>query len=141
MRIYPPALPCSVLVRTLSTGQPHSLSANGGVLRLEAPQYLSTGNSKHEISGDFLGMITWRSDKLDDRLLIWNWKTGVLLVSMVRSPPHKALLEKKTHLTCVKNLISQPIRVGSWFDPVFSFLDDRHFVIPSVLAERASEIV
>jgi len=31
--------------------------------------------------------------------------------------------------------------VGCWFDPVFSFLDDRHFVIPSVLAERPSEIV
>ena len=31
--------------------------------------------------------------------------------------------------------------MGSWFDPVFSFLDDRHFVIPAVLAERPSEIV
>ena len=31
--------------------------------------------------------------------------------------------------------------MGSWFDPVFSFLDDLHFVIPSVLAERPSEIV
>jgi len=43
------------------------------------------GNSKHEICGDLLGMITWRSDKLDDRLLIWNWKTGVFHVNMVRA--------------------------------------------------------
>jgi len=35
-------------------------------------------------------MITWRGDKLDDRLLIWNWKTGILLVNMVRAL-HKPL--------------------------------------------------
>jgi hypothetical protein len=29
--------------------------------------------------------------------------------------------------------------VVNWFELVFSFLDDRHFVIPSVLAERSSE--
>ena len=31
--------------------------------------------------------------------------------------------------------------MGNYFDPVFSFLDDRHFVIPSVLAERPNEIL
>jgi len=37
---------------------------------------------------------------------------------------------------------AQPIRVGSLHDAVFSFLDDRHFVIPSVLSdpERPGEI-
>jgi len=92
MCIYSRALPCSVLVRALSTGRPHTLSANGGVLRLEASQYPSSGCSKHEISGDFLGMTTWRGDKWDDRLLIWNWKTGVLHVNMVRATsakPHR----------------------------------------------------
>jgi len=67
-------LPCSVLVRTLPTGR---------VLRLEASQYPSTGNRKHEICSDVLDMITWRGDKLDDRLLVWNWKTSILLVNMV----------------------------------------------------------
>jgi len=47
----------------------------------------------------------------------------------------------RTHLTCCEHLIVQPIRVGNLFDPVFSFLDDRHFVIPSVLAERPSEFL
>jgi hypothetical protein len=40
-----------------------------------------------------------------------------------------------------KNLIAQPIKVGNYFDAVFSFLDERHFVIPSVLAERSNEIL
>ena len=31
--------------------------------------------------------------------------------------------------------------MGSLFNPVFLFLDDRHFVIPSVLAERSSEFL
>ena len=84
-RIYSPEVPCSVLVRALSTGQPHPLSANEGILHLESSQNPSTGNSKHEICGDFLGMIAWRGDKWDDRLLIWNWKTGILLVNMVRA--------------------------------------------------------
>jgi hypothetical protein len=30
---------------------------------------------------------------------------------------------------------AQPIRVGTFHDAVFSFLDDRHFVIPSVLSD------
>lgn len=47
----------------------------------------------------------------------------------------------RTHLICCETLVAQPIRVGNWFDAVFSFLDDRHFVIPSVLAERPGEIV
>jgi hypothetical protein len=37
--------------------------------------------------------------------------------------------------------IAQPIQVGSYFEAVFTFLDDRHFVIPSVLSERTGEIV
>ena len=47
----------------------------------------------------------------------------------------------RTHLTCCEHLIVQSIRVGNLFDPVFSFLHDRHFVIPSVLAERPSEFL
>ena len=54
------------------------------------------------------------------------------------SPPQSSIV--RTHLIYCENLIEQPIRVGSWFDPVFSFLD-RHFVVPSVLAERPGEIV
>jgi hypothetical protein len=79
-------------VRALSTGQPHALSANEGVLRLEASQCPSQWNSKHEICGDFLGMVAWRRDRLDDRLLIWNWKTGVFHVNMVRALSHRAIL-------------------------------------------------
>jgi hypothetical protein len=85
------SLPCSLYVRALSTGQPHALSANEGVLRLEPSHIPAPGNSKHEICGDFLGIITWRSDKRGyDSLLIWNWKTGVLHVNMVRAPPHRS---------------------------------------------------
>ena len=54
------------------------------------------------------------------------------------SPPST----NRTHLILSrKNLIAQPIKVGNWFEPVFSFLDHRHFVIPSVLAERSNEIL
>jgi hypothetical protein len=67
----------------LSTGQSHPLSANGGVLYLELLRRPSQGNSKHEISGDFLGMIMQSSDVFDERLFIWNWKTGIMLVEMV----------------------------------------------------------
>jgi len=58
---------------------------------LEISQYTSTGNSKHEIYGDLLGMVTWRSDKLDDHMIIWNWKTAVLFINMVRGL-HKAIV-------------------------------------------------
>ena len=70
---------------SLSIGQPHPLSANGGVLYLDPSRYPSLGNSNHEISGDFLGMITESSKVLDDRLFIWNWKTGIIHVKMVLS--------------------------------------------------------
>ena len=72
-----------IFLFALSTGQPHPLSANEGVLCLEPSRRHSLGNSKHEISGDFLGMITQRSDVFDDRLFIWNWKTGIIHVKMV----------------------------------------------------------
>ena len=35
----------------------------------------------------------------------------------------------------------QQIRVGNLYDSVFAFLDDHHFVVPSVFEERPSEIV
>ncbi|KAF8467487.1 hypothetical protein DFH94DRAFT_296796 [Russula ochroleuca] len=78
----------NVLVRQLSTGRPHPLSANGGVLHVDQPLRPSLGNSKHEISGDFLGMITKNYKSFDYRLLIWNWKTGNVFVKMVRALPH-----------------------------------------------------
>jgi hypothetical protein len=37
--------------------------------------------------------------------------------------------------------IAQPIQVGSGHEAVFSFLDDHHFVIPSIASERPNEIV
>ena len=77
-------IPYSVFVCALSTGQPHPLSDNEGVLHLEPCRSPARGNSKHEISGDFLGMITESRNALDDRLVIWNWKTGIILVRMVR---------------------------------------------------------
>ncbi len=67
----------------MSTGQSHPLSTNGGVLHLEQSRRPYLGNSKHEIIGDFVGMTTQSSEALDDRLFIWNWKTGVLHVKMV----------------------------------------------------------
>ena len=121
MCIYSRVLTCSVLVRALSTGQPHSLSANGGVLHLEPSQYPFFGSSKREISGDFLGIITWRSDEFDNRLLIWDWKTGVLHVNMP--------------------LVRVPSTERMAFGGTFAFLDDRHFVISCVLIGRPGEIV
>ena len=82
---------------------------------------------------------SWRSDDLDDRLSIGNWKTGILLVNMVRAFPPQISIGRTT-LIC-ERLIAQPIRAGSWFDPVVSFLDNRHFVIPSVLAELLSKVL
>jgi len=73
----------NIFLFALSTGQQHPLSANGGVLYLEPSRRPYMGNSKHEISGDFLGMITQCKDVLDDRLFIWNWKTGIIHVKMV----------------------------------------------------------
>jgi len=55
------------------------------------------------------------------------------------SPPPSSIA--RTHLICCERSVAQPIRVGNCFDPVFSFLDDRHFVIPSVLPERPGEIM
>ncbi|KAH9991077.1 hypothetical protein BJV77DRAFT_1009875 [Russula vinacea] len=107
--------PNNVLLYQLSTGQPHPLSASGGVLRVEQPRRPCLGISKHEVSGDFLGMITKSYTHFDDRLSIWNWKTGIVYINM-------------------------PILVGSYHEAVFSFLDDRHFIIPSIASERPNEI-
>jgi len=95
------SLPCSVLVRALSTGRPHPLSANGGILHSEASQYPFSGCSKHEISGDFLGMITFRNEEPEYRLLIWDWKTGVLHVNMrvVRVLPRSFIVNPLIKLT------------------------------------------
>ena len=43
------------------------------------------GNSKHEISGDFIGVMTSHDDRRDDHLFILNLKTGFLHVKMVRN--------------------------------------------------------
>ena len=83
MYVYSRVSSYSIFLFALSTGQPHPLSANGGVLHLEPSRRPSLGNSKHELSGDFLGMITQSSDVFDDRLFIWNWKTGIVHVKMV----------------------------------------------------------
>src|SRR5258708_378390 len=72
----------SIFLFTLSAGQPHPLSANGGVLYLEQSRRPSLGNSKHEVYGEFFGMVTVSRDALDDRLFIWNWKTGIMHVKM-----------------------------------------------------------
>ncbi len=78
-------------------------------------------------------MITWRNEEFDYRLLIWDWKTGVLHVNMrVVRVPSTELYSEPTYQ------VEQQL-MG--FDPVFAFLDDRHFVIPSVLSERPGEIV
>ena len=37
--------------------------------------------------------------------------------------------------------IAQPIRVSNYHEAVFSFLDDRHFVVPSISSKRPNEIV
>ena len=76
-------------MRTLSTGQQHALSANEGIFHLEVfgfkESWCVSFDGRHEISGDFIGVITSHNDELDDFLLIWNWKTGLRHVNMVRN--------------------------------------------------------
>jgi hypothetical protein len=132
--VYQLTRPYSIFLFTLSAGQPHPLSANEGVLYLEQSRRPSRGNSKHEIYGEFLGMITVSKDALDDQLFIWNWKTGIIHVKMV--PFFVNILDERTLIW-----IAQPIQVGSGHDAVFSFLDDRHFVVPSVPSERPNKII
>ena len=74
----------------MAASQPHHLSANGGIFHLEdfgvkESWYVSLGNSKHEISGDFVGVMTSHDNRRDNHLFIWNWNTGFLHVKMVRS--------------------------------------------------------
>jgi hypothetical protein len=139
-------LPCSVLMRTLSTGQPHALSANEGVLRLEEFRYVAVGSSKRGIKGDFIGIITCHSKEWDDRLFIWNWKSGALQVNMVRdlslnSPFFSSIFSREKQFGKENDLIAQPIRVGSLENAVFSFLDDHHFVVPTLQSECSSKII
>ena len=59
-------------------------------------------------------MTTWRGDKWDDRLLIWNWKTGVLHVNMrVVRVPSTELYREPTY---------QFDQQLMGFEPVFAFL-------------------
>jgi len=67
-------------------------TANGGNLRLEGSQYPPTGNRKHEIRGDFLGVSPGEATSWTT---VWNWKTGILLVNMVRAL-HNALSGEHT---------------------------------------------
>ena len=92
------------------------------------------GNSKYEICGNFLGMITRRRDKLDGGLL----KDRRPSRKHGTSPPQSSI--GRTHLI-YEHLIVQPIRVESWFDPAFSFLDYCRVMIPSILVEHPSELL
>ncbi|KAI0264989.1 hypothetical protein BC834DRAFT_970540 [Gloeopeniophorella convolvens] len=100
----------SILLRSLATGYPHPLSVNKAILRLEESQNASGGNSKQDVCGDYLGLMTWNGDRLDDRLAIWNWKTGERLVNM-------------------------PMKLENIDDAIFSFIDDHHFVVPALSCE------
>jgi hypothetical protein len=57
-------------------------------------------------------MITWRDDKLDDRLLVWSWKTGLLLVNMVSYEPplHKENLICREKLDYTADLSGELVR-------------------------------
>ncbi|KAH9991075.1 hypothetical protein BJV77DRAFT_1068571 [Russula vinacea] len=141
--VVPSHNPNNVRFYQLSTGQTHPLSTSGGV-HVEHSRRPSLGNSKQEVSGDFLGMITKSYKEYDDRLLIWNWKTGIVYMNMVCAlplpfplpPPFVNTLGKQTLIR-----IAQPIRVSNYHEAVFSFLDDRHFVVPSISSKRPNEIV
>ena len=84
-------------------------------------------------------MITKSYTQLDDRLSIWNWKTGIVYINMVRVlPPPVFFVNTLGKQAFIR--IAQPILVGSYHEAVFSFLDDRHFIIPSIASERPNEI-
>jgi hypothetical protein len=70
-----------MFLRTLSTGDPHPLAANSGVLvhqqqhrAVEEPYYLIL------TCGDTLGILFGSRGFEETEVVLWNWKTGTVLV-------------------------------------------------------------
>jgi hypothetical protein len=76
---------------------------------------------------------------LDDNILIWKWKTSILLINMVRALPSQSSIGEPTRFVEKTDCAADP--GGSQFEPVFSFLDHRHIAAPSILAEPSSQIL
>ncbi|KAI9451465.1 hypothetical protein BJY52DRAFT_101187 [Lactarius psammicola] len=90
-------------VYSLSTGRPHPLAANDGIIEVPEGRTISLGASG--LCGDFIGATAYSPSDKSTRLVLWNWKTGERKVDAPLPTPELGLR------------------------PMFSFLDRHHILV------------
>jgi hypothetical protein len=68
-------------VYSLSTGRPHSLAANEGLL--EMPEGRTISGAASGLCGDYIGATAYSLSDKSTNLVLWNWKTGERKVDAV----------------------------------------------------------
>ncbi|KAI9437282.1 hypothetical protein H4582DRAFT_1959035 [Lactarius indigo] len=87
---------------SLSTGRPHPLAANDGLLEVPEGRVISLGASG--LYGDYIGATVYSLSDKSTHIVLWNWKTGERKVDAPLPTPVMGL------------------------KPTFSFLDQHHIV-------------
>ncbi|KAH9167907.1 hypothetical protein EDB89DRAFT_1641944 [Lactarius sanguifluus] len=87
---------------SLSTGSPHPLAANDGIIEVPAGRAICLGGSG--LYGDYVGAVAYNLSDRSTHLVLWNWKTGECKVDAPLPTPVMGLR------------------------PTFSFLDQHHIV-------------
>lgn len=68
-------------VYSLTTGLPHPLAANEGLLEMQQGWTISGGASG--LCGDYIGATAYNLADKSTHLILWNWKTGERKVDAV----------------------------------------------------------
>ncbi|KAH8999900.1 hypothetical protein EDB86DRAFT_619298 [Lactarius hatsudake] len=87
---------------SLSTGRPHPLAANDGIIEVPAGRAICLAGSG--LYGDYIGAVAYSLSDRSTHLILWNWKTGECKVDAPLPTPVMGLR------------------------PTFSFLDQHHIV-------------
>jgi hypothetical protein len=76
-------------VLSLSTGRPHPLAANDGLVEMPEGRTIFAGASG--LCGDYIGATAYSPSEKSTYLVLWNWKTGERKVDAVSVGTHKLL--------------------------------------------------
>ena len=93
---------------SLSTGRPHPLAANEGLLEVPEGRAISGGASG--LCGDYIGATAYSPSDKSTHLVLWNWKTGECKVDAVSAFPHT----HNERMAQLKRGVKSPYRRPNW---------------------------
>ena len=115
-------------VYSLSTGRPHPLAANEGLLEVPEGRTISGGASG--LCGDYIGATAYSPSDKSTHLVFWNWKTGERRVDAV-----SVLLHFHEHLKLTRRgkKKKSPCRRPNWVSDLHS-----HFSTLTIYSSASS---